>query len=587
MKMKKENEIKKDKKIKKNTTLKNDQNKKVKLKKKININVNFAVVAIVLIAIFCIAVTPVTFQNDTYYTIKIGELIKNNGIDMMDHFSWHENLSYTYPHWLYDLCTYLIYAICGFKGVYIATCALSVILGISLFVVNSKLTKSKSVSFVITIGAIYVLKNYIAARAQLVTFILFIWELFFIEKFIENRKIGYGIGLIIISILIANLHVATWPFFFVLFLPYIAEYFIAVISDIIIYKKVRALVIKHKMKVAQKKNNLERLKELQLKLDEQKEKNLKIKAKRENENNSYKIVIKRKENVKFLIIIMIICAFTGLLTPLGDTPYTYLYKTMQGNTTQNISEHLPLTLINNKDAMSILIIFLAILIFTKVKIKLSDLFMLSGLCYLMFSTRRQLSMLTLICSVVLGKLLIELINKYTKYGIEEFEKTFKHIGVAICLTILVTLMSCDAIKPKLDDQYVNSNTYPVAACDYILENIDLSKARFYNEYNYGSYMLFRGIPVFIDSRADLYAPEFSGNKDEDIFSDFINTSSISKFYEETYEKYNITHVILGKKSKNNMIIVKTHDSNYKELYSDDNFVIYERLNAKEQVENND
>ena len=585
--MKKENEIKKDKKIKKNTTLKNDKNKKVKLKKKININVNFAVVAIVLIAIFCIAVTPVTFQNDTYYTIKIGELIKNNGIDMMDHFSWHENLSYTYPHWLYDLCTYLIYAICGFKGVYIATCALSVILGISLFVVNSKLTKSKSVSFVITIGAIYVLKNYIAARAQLVTFILFIWELFFIEKFIENRKIGYGIGLIIISILIANLHVATWPFFFVLFLPYIAEYFIAVISDIIIYKKVRALVIKHKMKVAQKKNNLERLKELQLKLDEQKEKNLKIKAKRENENNSYKIFIKRKENVKFLIIIMIICAFTGLLTPLGDTPYTYLYKTMQGNTTQNISEHLPLTLINNKDAMSILIIFLAILIFTKVKIKLSDLFMLSGLCYLMFSTRRQLSMLTLICSVVLGKLLIELINKYTKYGIEEFEKTFKHIGVAICLTILVTLMSCDAIKPKLDDEYVNSNTYPVAACDYILENIDLSKARFYNEYNYGSYMLFRGIPVFIDSRADLYAPEFSGNKDEDIFSDFINTSSISKFYEETYEKYNITHVILGKKSKNNMIIVKTHDSNYKELYSDDNFVIYERLNAKEQVENND
>ena len=584
--MKKENEIKKDKKIEKNSTLKDDKNKKVKLKKKININVNFVVVAIVLIAIFCIAVTPVTFQNDTYYTIKIGELIKNNGIDMMDHFSWHENLSYTYPHWLYDLCTYLVYAIGGFKGIYIATCILSAILGISLFVVNLKLTKSKSVSFVITIGAIYVLKDYIAARAQLVTFILFIWELFFIEKFIENRKIGYGIGLIIISILIANLHVATWPFFFVLFLPYIAEYFISVISDIIIYKKVRALVIKHKMKVAQKKNNLERLKELQLKLDEQKEKNLKIKAKRENENNSYKIVIKRKENVKFLIIIMIICAFTGLLTPLGDTPYTYLYKTMQGNTTQNISEHLPLTLINNKDAMSILIIFLAILIFTKVKIKLSDLFMLSGLCYLMFSTRRQLSMLTLICSVVLGKLLIELINKYTKYGIEEFEKTFKHIGVVACLTVLIVLMCCDAIKPKLDDQYVNSNTYPVAACDYILENIDLSKARFYNEYNYGSYMLFRGIPVFIDSRADLYAPEFSGNK-EDIFSDFINTSSISKFYEETYEKYNITHVILGKKSKNNMIIVKTHDSNYKELYSDDNFVIYERLNVKEQVENND
>ena len=52
--------------------------------------------------------------------------------------------------------------------------------------------------------------------------------------------------------------------------------------------------------------------------------------------------------VKWLILIMIICAFTGLLTPIGDTPYTLLPKLMQGNTTQNISEHQPLTLINNK-----------------------------------------------------------------------------------------------------------------------------------------------------------------------------------------------------------------------------------------------
>ena len=586
--MKKDNETKNDRKIKSKNDLNSKQlDKKGKLKKHININVNFTIVAIILIAIFCVAVTPITFQNDTYYTIKIGELIKNNGIDMMDHFSWHENLNYTYPHWLYDFCTYLVYSLGGFKGVYILTCILSAILGISLFFVNSKITKSKSVSFAVTIGAIYVLKSYIAARAQLVTFILFIWELFFIERFVENGKIRYVIGLITISILIANLHVATWPFFFVLFLPYVGEYFIAVLADIIIYKKIRQMVIKHKMKVAQKNNNLERLKELQIKLDEQNDRNKKIKAKREDENNSYKIVIRRKDNVKYLIIVMIICAFTGLLTPLGDTPYTYLYKTMKGNTTQNISEHLPMTITNNTEAMCIVIIFLAVLIFTKTKIRLSDLFMVTGLCYLMLKTRRQLSMFTVICSVILGKMLVELINKYTKCGIDELEKTFKHIGVVVCLAFLIILMCCDVIKPKLDDSYVSTSSYPVAACDYILENIDLSTARFYNEYNFGSYMLFRGIPVFIDSRADLYAPEFSGNKDEDIFSDFINTSSISTFYEDTYEKYNITHVILGKKSKNNMLIVKTHDKNYKEIYSDDNFVIYERLNAKVPVENND
>ena len=561
--------------------------KENRLKKKKKININFTILAIVLIAIFCVCITPITLQNDTYYTIKIGELIKNNGIDMMDHFSWHENLSYTYPHWLYDFLTYLVYSIAGFKGIYIVTCILSAMLGISVFMVNSKITKSKAISFVITVGVMYALKPYIAARAQLVTFILFIWELFFIEKFIENRKIIYAVLLIGISIFIANLHVATWPFFFVLFLPYIGEYFIAVISDIIIYKKIRELVIKHKMKIAQKKNNLDRLKKLQIKLDEQYDKNKKIEEKRENTNkNSYKIILKRNDNVKFLIIVMIICAFTGLITPLGDTPYTYLYKTMKGNTTENISEHLPLTLIDNTEAICSLVIVLAILIFTKTKIKLSDLFLVTGLCYLMFATRRQFSMFVLLGSVVLGRMIIDLINRYSKDGLKEVEEIVKNNIVLVLVSILMLIFSYNSIKPRLEDKFVSEKSYPVVACDYILENIDLSTARFYNEYNYGSYMLFRGIPVFIDSRADLYAPEFSG-KDEDIFSDFINTSSISKYYEDTFEKYNITHVILGKKSKTNMLINKSHDENYKEIYSDDNFVIYERLNVNIQNENND
>lgn len=558
-----------------------NKTKQTELKKRKKFNINFTIVAIILIAIFGICITPKTLQNDTFYTVKIGELIKNNGIDMMDHFSWHENLSYTYPHWLYDFCTYLIYAISGFKGIYIVTCILSALLGISVFFVNSKTTKSKPISFIITIGVMYALKPYIAARAQLVTFILFIWELYCIERFIENKKIRYAITLVIISTLIANLHVATWPFFFILFLPYIAEYIISVVSDIVIYKKTKKLVIKYKMKVAQKNNNIERIKELQIKLNELEEKNEKIKQKRKDTNkNSYKILLNKNDNVKFLIIVMVICAFTGLLTPTGDTPYTYLYKTMKGNTTENISEHQPLTLINNTEAICTLVILLSILTFTKTKIKLSDLFLVGGLCYLMFSSRRQFSMLVLIGSVVLGRLIVDMITRYSKNGLKDVDDVVKNNLVLVLLTILMGIFSYNSIKPVLDDKFVSEKSYPVSACDFILENIDLGTAKFYNEYNYGSYMLFRGIPVFIDSRADLYAPEFSGNKDEDIFSDFINTSSISKYYEDTFEKYNITHVILGKKSKTNLIINKSHDENYKEIYSDDNFVIYERLNAK-------
>ena len=273
---------------------------------------------------------------------------------------------------------------------------------------------------------------------------------------------------------------------------------------------------------------------------------------------------------------MIICAFTGLLTPLGDTPYTYLYKTMQGNTTENINEHLPMTIVDETEALSAIVLILAILTFTKTKIKLSDLFMIAGLCYLMLGSRRQVTMFCIIGVLVVNKMICGLLELYTKNGLEKaFKIVTTKVGYVLMILIMLRL-SYHFYEPKEDDEYIDESDYPVQACDFILENIDLENARFYNEYNYGSYLIFRGIPVFIDSRADLYAPEFSG-KDEDIFMDFINTSGIGTFYEDTFKKYDITHVITYKNSKMNMIIQKTNDPNYKQLYQDNYFTVYERL----------
>ena len=546
-------------------------------KTKVNGGIKFTIMAVILIAVFCIALTPVTLQNDTFYTIKIGEHIVQSGIDMQDPFSWHQDLAYTYPHWLYDLITYLIYNVAGMTGIYVVTCLLSVTLGLTLYATNRKLVKNQLFSFLITIGVMYLIRGYIAARAQLVTFILFLLTIYFIENFLETKKKRYAVGLIIIPTLIANLHVAVFPFYFVLYLPYIAEYIIAILAETIIYRKIELKIIKAKIKILSKKTGnetrIQRLKE-QLKTIEEIVDKTKIKRTKALQN-PYKIKLEKKDATKWLILIMIICVFTGFLTPLGNTPYTYLEKTMEGNTTQNINEHLPMTLATDTEVMCVLIIFLAIMIFTKTKIRLCDLFMVGGLGYLMIMSRRQVTMFMLICSFILNRFLVELTSTYTKQTMNGLIKKVTKIPVMIIITAIMLGFSYHEGKDKLDDTYIDETAYPVQACDYIIENIDLGTAKFYNEYNYGSYMLYRGIPVFIDSRADLYAPEFSG-KEEDIFMDFIDTSSIGTFYEDTFEKYGITHVITYKNSKMNMIITKTQDENLKEIYSDKYFVIYER-----------
>lgn len=211
--------------------------------------------------------------------------------------------------------------------------------------------------------------------------------------------------------------------------------------------------------------------------------------------------------------------------------------------------------------------------------------MIGGLTILSFMSRRQTALFAIIAGFIFAKLVAEFINKYDKNGTKAVMEFVTTILGRIFTILVVVLLSILIYRGKEKDQFVNERSYPVAASNFILENLDIENIRLFNEYNYGSYLLYRGIPVFIDSRADLYAPEFNGTKNEegkwegrDIFSDYINVSSISTYYEDKMEKYEITHVIIGKNTKLNMFL--SRDSNYLELYSDDYFVVYERLDYK-------
>lgn len=557
----------------------------------------FEVMAILLIILFAVSISPKTLQNDTFYTVTIGELITENGIDMKDHFSWNQDssgnsLPYTYPHWLYDVGMYFIYNLGGWQGIYISTCVLSAILGICIYKVNSKLSKSQLISFVITIVSLCLLKGYIAARAQLVTFTLFILLVYNIEKFVENKKIRNAVALFIIQTLIANLHAAVWPFAFVLYLPYIAEYIICELIDILLYHKIKVLILKRKIKSLQAKlvqnpdnqKIKEKIEILIKKLEELESRVDKVKARREeNLENPYKIKLQKNTNVRWLIVVMIITIFTGFLTPIGATPFTYTLLISQGNTMDNINEHLPLTLAENTPILCTLMVYLAILIFTKVKIKLSDLFMIGGLAYLMLITRRQSSMFILIGSIVLTRLVSELIEIYCGYNRKELTKKFFNEFTAFILIFTVLLCSLNFFDKKKNDPYIRKTSYPVEASEWILNNLDVENIRLYNEYNYGSYLLYKGIPVFIDSRSDLYTPEFNtetGNSEDgqDIFSDFLNSSNIGTYYGKIFEKYEITHILLYKTSKINLIIENADSEKYNLIYSDNSFVIYEVLN---------
>ena len=567
--------------------------KNVKLNKQTKIA--FEILAIICLILLAIAITPKVFQNDTFYTIKIGQSIRQNGIDYKDHYSWHKDLKYLYPHWMYDVITSYIYDYCGgFQGLYIATIALAVFLGIALYYTNKKITKNQVIAFLISMFQLYFMGNYTAARAQSITFPLFVLTILLIEKLLETGKIRYMVGLVIIPILIANLHSAVFPFYFILFLPYLGE---DIVKNFITTPRIRII---HKQILEKQKqiylDKIKKFEESDVRIEEYKEKikecdskikaeNLKIEKylSKTKDLDNYKLRIATSENIKKLYIVFIICLFTGLLTPLKDMPYTYTYRIMKGNTTQAVSEHQPMILINEKKILISYGILLAILIFTKTKIRLRDLFFLSGLFILSIMTRRQESMLILFGGIVFSRILTEFIQRKNPKLLLEIQEYLTTIFGEIGILIIVLLMSTKMINPKFTQPYIDETSYPVEASHWIKEKLDYKNIKLFNDYNYGSYLLFEDIPVFIDSRCDLYTPEFNGtyNKNskkfvgKDIFSDFLNVSQIATWYDNVFKEYGVTHVITGSSSKLNMLISK--DPLYNKIYSDKNFVLYERV----------
>lgn len=508
-----------------------DKLKKIEEEKFIKRRKKFAIFALIWICIFAIGLVRKTFQNDTFYTIEIGEAIMNNGVDMLDHFSIHSNLPYTYPHWLYDVFIYVCYAIGGYSAIHISSVVLLLAVLITVFKLNIKNTNNYSIAAFATLICTLSVSGFATARAQLVSFLIFALEVYFIEMFLKSGKKGYLFGLLLLSWLVCNVHVAVWPFYFVIFLPYLAEYIIALIAS-------------------------------------------KIKAKRETKFIKFlknKFVLENNKNVKWLFGTMILSTLTGLLTPIGDTPYTYMIHMSMSNAQEYVREHQMISWANSP--FTIIIAAETLLLTLISKVKLRDLFMICGLVFMSIISIRHISLLALIGTICFARVFSMFMDSF---GFDVDKKVINFLSkkwLVITSYVVVVFGSLLLLTYQLKQPFVDDEMYPVEAVKYIKENIDIDEMRIFNEYNFGSYLLHHDIPVFVDSRADLYTAEFSGLS-HDILDDYHYSPSN---YNSIFEFYDITHILIYNDKDNEIYKAMKDDDKYKILYEDDFFTLYERL----------
>lgn len=488
---------------------------------------------VLVISIVCLAamLTVKEFQNDTFYTIKVGEQIVKTGIDMKEHFSWISGLSYTYPHWLYDVFIYFIYSWFGFTGIYVSVIFLTAILLFVMYFTTNKIIDDKGLSYSIVIFLGFTLKDFITARAQLVSYILFLLILYSIEMLREKGKNRYIAYIFLCSLFIANCHCAVWPFIFVLFLPYL-------VSDFVYFLKEK---FKNKIDLYKKSKNLD----------------------------DSRIEVEVASHSKKTIIAMLFVIITGFLTPNRFVPFTYFIKSKMGITLSYIAEHLPTTIEKRPELFVILAIVVFILLQSNMKIKLKDLFFIGGLSFLALLSKRNYSLFAILSVFSIARIFKLFVSRRLKSF--RVEDVFKENCIFITMILLFFISSFFIVGKESQREYVNSAKYPVDLSSFILNNLDVENIRIYNEYNFGSYFMFRGIPVFIDSRADLYTEEF--NPFCTVFQDGV--VNIFKRYDMIFDKYGVTHVAIY--NSNKLKIVLSLDNHYKPIYVDEYFTLYEKL----------
>jgi len=112
---------------------------------------------------------------------------------------------------------------------------------------------------------------------------------------------------------------------------------------------------------------------------------------------------------------------------------------------------------------------------------------------------------------------------------------------------------------KIDNQAAAvAERYPVQAVDF-LEATGLADARGYNSYNWGGYLIWRGLPVFVDGRADVYGDEF-------LFY-YREAFDAQESWREPLDDFAVSYVLMEKGSP--LTVLLAASDGWEEVYQDD------------------
>lgn len=275
--------------------------------------------------------------------------------------------------------------------------------------------------------------------------------------------------------------------------------------------------------------------------------------------------------LKALLTAFIVSAAAGFINPYGTENMLYLFKAYGVSEINSFIAEMKSPDFKSITGVVIFLLFSAcIIVFVSVKssLRLRHILIMLGTAYMALSSVRSTPLFLLAAA------------PFTAYYLRGLEIRHR-VGDAgkkliFIIIVVLTISIIHFVNKTVYPDYTASFS-PVGATDFIKSNLPVESIRLYNDFDTGGYLELNGIKTFIDSRAELFTKKI--NKKEDIFTDFCSVSSGKLHYKNFIKKYNLTHFLVRKGD-----IFDTYlsmDPDYKKLYEDDRFLLYEKKPLQE------
>jgi hypothetical protein len=265
-----------------------------------------------------------------------------------------------------------------------------------------------------------------------------------------------------------------------------------------------------------------------------------------------------------LALALLLCVLAALVNPNGHHMLLYPFETLGSDAMQTYIQEWYSPDFHRIEYWPFALLLLGgavVLILSRQKVEWTDLLLFFGFGFAGLLSARHIPLFAVVAAPVVTRALADV-------RVPASRRPRLVVLNWVILSLVVAIAGMWIADKLEEDRQAEALRYPVEALAYIRER-GLVDERVYNSYNWGGYLIWKGVPVYIDGRADVYMDEF--------MDEYVLAYQLRGDWRIPLETYDVDYVLIERRASLGQVLEEAPE--WERVYEDEVAVIFVRENG--------